>query len=701
MDYLNRELSWIDFNARVLAEACSHTVPLLERLKFIGIVSSNFDEFFMVRVADLQELYKRGRAPLDSAGWSTETLLEAIVQKTRVLFDIQEEILNDDILPQLKVHGLLYCKPEECLPEHQQFLSQYFYQHVYPLLHIQRLDDEHALADTVTNVQLHIGFLLSEDAEAPDKLAIIAVPDAPRFVFLPVEEPPADTMQDTTVSIEQTATNRKKRAFVLLDELIRYFGPVLFSGCKITGTGIFKINRSASMTVDDSNDHQFIEALQEVLSRRRYSFVVRMTSTQESPAFIQRMTELFRLSEKDVYLSNAPIGLASFAKITEIDGFKRLRNKKWKHAAHPVFPSSGTLWESIKAQDILLHVPYQSYKPVIKLLSDAAHDPAVTSIRMTLYRTSKKSPVVQALVDAAKSGKQVTVFVELKARFDEERNLGLVKRLQKHGVRVVYDFPRFKVHAKLILIMRQEGPHEQGYVHLSTGNYNDTTARLYVDLSLFTANPRMVEDARIIFSRLCGSSTDAVPQYIRPAPDALKSMLLEHIEREIAFARQHKPARIIAKMNSLSHPQMIDALYRASQAGVHIDLLVRGICLLIPGHPGKSENIRVISIIDRYLEHSRIFYFENGGDPAWYLASADWMPRNLERRVELLFPILDENNKKLLQYFISVYFADNVKTFEMRTDGSWIRLSPQPGLFPIRAQEVFHLFFERQAYRNL
>ena len=421
-----------------------------------------------------------------------------------------------------------------------------------------------------------------------------------------------------------------------------------------------------------------------------------MTSTHESPTFIARMSELFQLGEKDVYLSEAPIGLSSFAKITEIDGFKRLRNEKWKHFAHPAFLSNGTLWDSIKTHDILLHVPYQSYKPVIRLLSDAAEDPAVTSIRMTLYRTSKSSPVVRALVDAAKRGKQVTVFVELKARFDEERNLGWVKRLQKHGVRVVYDLPHLKVHAKLLLIMRREAHGEQGYVHLSTGNYNDTTARLYADISLFTVNPQMIADAHIIFSRLCGKYTQEALRYIITAPDALKRTLLGYIEREIDFARQHKPARIIAKMNSLSHPELIAAIYRASQAGVRIDLNVRGICMLIPGQRGISENVRVVSIIDRYLEHSRIFYFENGGDPEWYLSSADWMPRNLERRVELLFPVLDKQNRKLLDYFFSMYFADNVKAFEMQPDGSWHRKTLQQGQQPVRAQEALHRFFESQ-----
>ena len=677
MDYLNRELSWIDFNERVLAEACSSSVPLLERLKFIGIVSSNFDEFFMVRVAGLQEFYKSGHPPADADDWPVETLLEAIVQKTRVLFDIQEAVLNTEILPQLKAHGFAYCKPEECSEAERRFLEDYFYRHLYPIITPQVSENEQALADSVANVRLHVGFLLSGDAGGQDRLAIVPVPSAPRFVFL--QSDPA-----------------KKVRFVLIDELIRYFGGAFFSGCRITGTGIFKINRSASMTVDDSSDDGFIEALEEVLIKRRYSFVVRMTSTHESPAFIARMSELFQLGEKDIYLSEAPIGLSSFAKITEIDGFKRLRNEKWKHFAHPAFPSDGTLWDSIKARDILLHVPYQSYKPVIRLLSDAAEDPAVTSIRMTLYRTSKSSPVVRALVDAAKRGKQVTVFVELKARFDEERNLGWVKRLQKHGVRVVYDLPHLKVHAKLLLIMRREAHGEQGYVHLSTGNYNDTTARLYADISLFTVNPRMIADAQIIFSRLCGKYTQEAPHDIITAPDALKHTLLGYIEREIDFARQHKPARIIAKMNSLSHPELIAAIYRASQAGVRIDLNVRGICMLIPGQRGISENVRVVSIIDRYLEHSRIFYFENGGNPEWYLSSADWMPRNLERRVELLFPVLDKQNQKLLDYFFSVYFADNVKAFEMQPDGSWHRKTLPQGQPPIRAQEALHRFFESQ-----
>jgi len=677
MDYLNRELSWIDFNERVLAEACSSSVPLLERLKFIGIVSSNFDEFFMVRVAGLQELYKSGHPSNELGNLSAEILLKGIVQKTRRLFDIQEAVLNTEILPQLKAHGFAYCKPEECSESERRFLADYFYRRLYPIITPQVSENEQALADSVANVRLHVGFLLSGDAGGQERLAIVPVPSALRFVFL-------------------QSDHAKKVRFVLIDELIRYFGGAFFPGCRITGTGIFKINRSASMTVDDSSDDGFIEALEEVLIRRRYSFVVRMTSTHESPTFIARMSELFQLGEKDIYLSEAPIGLSSFAKITEIDGFKRLRNEKWKHFAHPAFLSDSTLWDSIKTRDILLHVPYQSYKPVIRLLSDAAEDPAVTSIRMTLYRTSKSSPVVRALVDAAKQGKQVTVFVELKARFDEERNLGWVKRLQKHGVRVVYDLPHLKVHAKLLLIMRREAHGEQGYVHLSTGNYNDTTARLYADISLFTVNPQMIADAHIIFSRLCGKYTQEALRYIITAPDALKRTLLGYIEREIDFARQHKPSRIIAKMNSLSHPELIAAIYRASQAGVRIDLNVRGICMLIPGQRGISENVRVVSIIDRYLEHSRIFYFENGGDPEWYLSSADWMPRNLERRVELLFPVLDKQNRKLLDYFFSMYFADNVKAFEMQPDGSWHRKTLQQGQQPVRAQEALHRFFESQ-----
>ena len=324
MDYLNRELSWIDFNERVLAEACSSSVPLLERLKFIGIVSSNFDEFFMVRVAGLQELYKSGHPSNELGNLSAEILLKGIVQKTRRLFDIQEAVLNTEILPQLKAHGFAYCKPEECSESERRFLADYFYRRLYPIITPQVSENEQALADSVANVRLHVGFLLSGDAGGQERLAIVPVPSAPRFVFL-------------------QSDHAKKVRFVLIDELIRYFGGAFFPGCRITGTGIFKINRSASMTVDDSSDDGFIEALEEVLIRRRYSFVVRMTSTHESPALVRRMSDLFQLGEKDIYLSEAPIGLSSFAKITEIDGFKRLRNEKWKHFAHPAFPSDGTL----------------------------------------------------------------------------------------------------------------------------------------------------------------------------------------------------------------------------------------------------------------------------------------------------------------------------------------------------------------------
>lgn len=675
MQYLNRELSWIDFNERVLAEACSNTVPLLERLKFIGIVSSNFDEFFMVRVAALHEMHRREEQPADLDSLSVKELLGMIGRKTRVLFNIQEAVLNNEILPQLGEQGLVYRKPEECTAAQQGFLEDYFYHTLYPLIKAEIHEDEAEPADSVANVRLHIAFLLSDKRTQSTKLAIVQVPDIPRFIFLPA-----------------AGTETKKTEFVLTDELIRCLGAALFSGFKITGTAIFKINRSATMTVDDSSDDGFIQALQEVLVQRRYSFAVRMTCTNESPVLVRRMARLFGLEERDIYLSEAPIGLSSFAKIAEIDGFKHLRNEKWRHYPHPLFPAAGFCWETVKKHDILLNVPYQSYKPVIKFLSCAAEDPDTVSIQMTLYRTSKTSPVVHALERAAKNGKKVRVFVELKARFDEERNLGWVKRLQKYGVSVIYDLPHLKVHAKLILIMRREPQGERGYVHLSTGNYNDTTAKLYSDLSLFTARPEIVEDAQLIFSRLCGKYTEQKPRSLITAPDYLKKTLLALIEREEAFARAHQPARIAAKINNLSHPELITALYRASQAGVRIDLNVRGICMLIPGRPGISENIRVISIIDRYLEHSRVFYFENGGNSEYYLASADWMPRNLERRVELFFPVFDPENRKLLEYFFNVYFADNVKAFEMQPDGSWQRPNTA-GAEPVRAQQVLQHFF--------
>lgn len=687
MNYINRELSWIDFNARVLQEACCTELPLLERLKFIGIVSSNFDEFFMVRVAGLKELLKSGAEAVDAAGMTAEAQLAYIAQKTHTLFDIQERVLNTEILPDLKKCGLIYLKPEDCTPQVQDFLKDYFYAHLYPLLKIEMLNNADDLADTVTNIQQHAGFLLQKpDAPDGELLALIQIPAVQRFVFIP---------EDTAAA--------HGTAFVLVDELVRFFGPLLFRNYRITGTGIFKINRSASMTVDDSSDDGFIQALQDILLQRRYSFAVRMTCTHESPRLVMRMAALFELEEPEIYRSDAPIGLSSFSKLADIEGFEHLRITKWSHTPLPFLKKKEPLWDHIKHKDILLCVPYQPYKPVIRFITDAAYDPDVVSIQMTLYRTSTGSPIVHSLEKAAKNGKKVTVFVELKARFDEERNIHWVKRLLRHGVKVVYDLPHLKVHAKLMLVMRKEGTRMQGYAHLSTGNYNEITAKTYSDISLFTVNPDIIADARIIFSRLCGRYTKETLHTLITAPESLKDFLLDAIERERQQALRHKPARIIAKMNNLSHPELITALYRASQDGVKIDLHIRGICMLIPQQPGLSSNIRVMSIIDRYLEHSRIFYFENGIRSKWYLSSADWMPRNLERRVELLFPVFDPAHQKTLRYFFDVYFADTVKSSQMQADGSWVHCSTCTLLESVpvcRAQEALQQYFDAAGMPN-
>ncbi|MGP1454138.1 MAG: polyphosphate kinase 1 [Treponema sp.] len=682
MKYLNRELAWIDFNERVLHEACNTEVPLLERLKFIGIVSSNFDEFFMVRVAGLEELMKDSTQGHEDETAAIQGLLSAIADKTRKLFDIQEHVLNTDILPHLNEHGLVYKKPVECTQTQQAFLKAYFSQQVQPLLKPKLLSTSAQLVNTVVSIQLHAAFLLQhKQMHEKTDLALLPIPqDMPRFVFLP------DTL------LEQQG----KISFVLIDELICFFSQELFSDFMVCAHSIFKINRSANIIVDDfSDDDTYIAALQEILSRRRHSFVVRITCTDQYPNLIRQIVQLFALDETKVYLSQAPIGLASFAKIADVKGFRHLKNVKWKHTLPSFFSRSSPLWDSIKVKDRLLFVPYQSYEPVIAFVAHAAVDPAVISIQMTLYRTSKGSPIVNSLIRAAQNGKQVTVFVELKARFDEERNIGWVKRLRKHGVRVVCDLPQLKVHAKILLIMRTEANTIQGYAHLSTGNYNEKTAKGYADISLFTARPSIIADVSAIFMRLCGHVQCVQNlRHLVIAPDELKTVLLRCIERERCAALNHKPARIIAKMNSLSHPLLIDALYQASQAGVRIDLNVRGICLLIPQKTGLSENIRVVSVIDRYLEHSRVFYFENAGNPEWYLSSADWMPRNLERRIELFFPILDTENQALLRYCLQLYFTDTAKASEMQSDGRWIHCANKQSQFPaIRAQEELYRFF--------
>lgn len=701
--YFNRELSWIEFNARVLDEARQVTVPLLERLRFLTIVSSNFDEFFMVRVASLKAQYLLNPEWKDVSGLPVRDQLERISLRVHELVQKQYRYLLDDILPGLAAEGLRYVSPVSYTPEHVRFLDSFFMSDVFPLLTPLRTNGEGPFP-SIGNLRLHAAFLLRNNIAVPtgtlasffektgiptdfstdtdagmmnQPLAIVQIPASiPRLVWLPAEN--------------------GQRLFTLLDDVVRTFGQRLFPGFSVEESLLFKVARDADFAVDEDREEDFIAAIQEVLVSRLSSVPVRLICTGESPTILAALKEGMGFVENDIYAVPGPIDLSTLVDLANTEGFDHLRNPRWPNYWPVDLPSDVPLWDELKRTDILLHVPYNSYDPVLRFINDAADDAFVLAIKMTLYRTSGDSPIIRALERAARAGKHVTVFVEIKARFDEERNISWAHRLEEVGVIVVYGITRLKVHAKMLLVIRRETDGIRRYVHLSTGNYNDRTARFYVDMSLFTSNQDIANDATLFFNMISGYSAIMSTKRLVMAPIDLKLRLISLIEREITRSVPEKPGRIVAKMNSLADPEIIDALYRASNAGVKVFLNIRGVCMLVPGLKGQSENITVVSIIDRYLEHTRIFWFENNGADELFLSSADWMSRNLDRRVELMFPVLQENIRKTIRDILQMYFTDNMKAHYLQADGSWVRRSPVKGEKPIRIQEILFEAEKRQ-----
>jgi polyphosphate kinase len=696
--YFNREMSWIEFNARVLDEARQANVPLLERLRFLSIVSSNFDEFFMVRVASLKAQLAGNPEWKDDAGFTLRDQLARISRRVHELIYLQHQCLQDQILPGLAKEGLRYVKMPEYTPEQIHFLDSFFMADVFPILTPLRAKNDD-LFPSIGNLRLHAAFLLKNN---------MSLPGGPLGNFLEItgalNTPKSDTSQETTLPplavVQIPATIPRvvwlpgdgpgQRSFTLLDDVVRTFGQRLFPGFSVEESLLFKVTRDADFAVDEDRDDDFIAAIQEVLVSRLSSVPVRLVCTGESPAILSFLKEGMRLREEDVYAYPGIMDLATLAVLADTEGFDRLRNPLWKNFWPVDLPSDVPLWDELKRTDVLLHVPYNSYEPVLRFINDAADDSAVIAIKMTLYRTSGDSPIIRALERAARSGKHVTVFVELKARFDEARNISWAHRLEEVGVIVVYGIARLKVHAKILLVIRRETEGIRRYVHLSTGNYNDKTARFYVDMSLLTTNPEIANDATLFFNMISGYSAILATKRLVMAPIDLKSRFLALIEREITRSVPERPGRIMAKMNSLADTEIIDALYRASNAGVTVMLNIRGLCMLVPGVSGMSENITVVSVIDRYLEHTRIFWFENNGADELYLSSADWMSRNLDRRVELMFPVLQENIRKTIHEILSLYFSDNVKAHYLQSDGMWLRRFPLKEEQPLRVQELLY-----------
>lgn len=687
--YINRELSWIEFNARVLYEAQRNDVPLLERLKFLAIVSSNFDEFFMVRIAGLKQVKQTDTNWKDIAGLTVKKQLEMISRRVHELVKIQDKAMTTTILPKMEKEGIIYVPFKKFTASEKLFLDALFQEQIFPLLTPLRTDTSMELPH-LSNLKLHAAFTLkpiidmstlpesfrSHSLNSP--LALVQIPNSVnRIVYLPT-------------------TGTKKR-FTLLDDIIIQFGTRLFPGYSIEQSLLFRVTNDAAFSVDEDRDTDFIQAMEEVLQARKTSYPVRLVCNDTSSEIRDLLVSKMNLTEQDVYEVHGILDISTFAKITSIDGYSKLRFHPWKHYIHQGLEENEPLWNKIKDHDILLHVPYESYDTVVQFVNQAADDSEVLAIKMTLYRTSGESPIIKALERAARNGKQVTVFVELKARFDEQQNIGWASILQDAGVIVVHGIANMKVHAKMLLVVRRE---EQGiirYVHMATGNYNDDTAKSYVDMSLFTANPQIGNDATLFFNMISGYSAIQQMQQLCIAPINLKSKLIAMIDREAQHSTPETPGLIMAKMNSIGEKDIIEALYAASNKNVRILLNVRGICMLVPGIAGQSKNIQVCSIVGRYLEHTRIFYFQNGGNEELYLSSADWLPRNLNRRIELMFPILQEDLFKDIKETLHLYFSDNCRSHYLSDTGTWNPRTPEKFENLVSAQKFLNAKYKKIA----
>ncbi|MGG1554188.1 RNA degradosome polyphosphate kinase [Paenibacillus ferrarius] len=667
--YINRDLSWIEFNWRVLEEAQDPSTPLLERVKFLSIVSSNLDEFMSVRVAGLKDQIKAGYAKKDFTGYSPAGLIKRIMKRTAKMVSEQYKTFRE-VTRLLGKEGIIFTDYEDLNSSQKKAMDAYYHDIVFPVLTPMAVDQSRPFP-LVHNQSLYLAVLLVRDGEELDEEPYFAIIQVPSNLSRCIPVP--------------TRTNSKKTEFILLEELIEHHIQSLFSGYIPISVHGFRVTRNADLTLNEEGAEDLLEEIEKELRRRRWGSPVRLEVQQGiHPYALAQLQEEFEL-EDQIFEIDGPLDITYFMKLAgSLAGFENLKYPRFT-AKYPIeFEEAEDVFTTLRQKDVLVHHPYETFDAVTDFIVQAAYDPQVLAIKMTLYRASGNSPIIQALARAAESGKQVTVVVELKARFDEERNIAWARMLEKSGCHVVYGLVGLKTHAKITLVVRQEEQTLRRYVHVGTGNYNDSTARLYTDVGLFTANSIIGEDASALFNEITGYSAPHDWQSFAVAPTDLKDKLFELIEREAAHAKAGRPAKIIAKMNSISNQEMVDHLYAASQAGVKIELIVRGVCCLRPGVPGLSENITVRSIVDRFLEHSRIYYFENGGDTDVYLSSADWMTRNLTRRIELMCPVLDRDVKKIMIQILNVTLNDNVKARELQSNGMYTRIKNE--LTPYRSQ---------------
>jgi len=676
--YLNRELSWLEFNARVLEEAADSTNPLLERLKFTAIFSSNLDEFFEVRVAGLQQQLYAGIEPQDygADGLDPMDQLSRIETRVHALVAEQHRLLDSEILPGLAGAGIQRVALDELEPPEREYVDKLFAREIYPVLTPLAIDPGHPFPH-VHNKSLNI-VLLVENVESGQQLyAVVQVP----------------ALLDRVVALPGAGADAPERLrFVLLEEVIAAHLGDLFGGFRVLAHTVFRVTRNTDLAINEDEAEDLLQTIEETLRQRILGEAVRLEILASGDArFAQMLMGALDLRERDVYRVGGPVDLTALMALHRGEGFRALRDEPLLPRPSPALASGESSFDVIRNQDVLVHHPYESFGAVVDFIDRAADDPQVLAIKQTLYRTSGASPIISALARAAQNGKQVTALVELKARFDEENNIVWARELEQAGVHVVYGIVGLKTHCKAALVVRREKSGLRRYVHLSTGNYNPTTARIYTDLGLFTANPDFGEDVSEMFNLLTGYSQRRRWRKLVVAPVELRERVIALIERERGHAEAGKPARIIVKMNALVEVSVIDALYRASQAGVEIDLIIRGICCLRAGLPGVSERIRVTSIVDRFLEHSRVFYFANAGNPEVFLGSADWMPRNFFRRIEVMFPVEDTQLKaRICEAILPTILSDNVKARVQNSDGSYHRATPGEGQPAVRSQVALH-----------
>ena len=681
-NFINRELSWLEFNRRVLEEAQDPTQPLIERVKFLGIFSSNLDEFFEIRVAGIKQQIESETSDVGPDGLSPTETFNAIQRIAHELVATQYALWRDEIQPLLAKNGIRIHEIEQLNSKRAAWARRYFCEEVFPMLTPLAVDASHPFPQLL-NKSHNLLVRARTERGADPLLAIVQVPRVlPRLIQLPRgkgEEEPWD--------------------YFYLAALIKSNIADLFPGLVLDGVHAFRVTRNSDLYIDEEEAENLLRSIEQELRRSSRGDAVRLEVEVDCPRDVRELLlDFFDLKDLDVYKVGVPISFTHLTPLIANDAFAKLKDRVFHPVRDPALPVQANLFDVMRKQDVLLHHPYESYDPVVELIESAAEDPQVLALKITLYRTSGDSPIVEALIAAASAGKQVTALVELRARFDEAANIQWARRLEESGAHVVYGVVGLKTHCKALLIVRRDADRLRQYVHLATGNYHPRTARTYTDFSFFTTNAKLTDEVAIVFNTLTGLASYPGLEKLLVAPFDLGPRLIALIERERDHALAGREGRITVKLNSLVDPQIIEKLYEASCAGVRIDLIVRGICCLRPKIAGLSENIRVLSIVGRFLEHSRIYHFDNAGKPDVYLASADWMPRNFVRRVEIAFPIeepalRDEIVKEVLPRFLN----DHVKARELQADGTYVRLKPEEGAPRSQAQLHFRERSRRQS----